>query len=185
MGDFRFTSFLMYTVLLVVFLGLINMVFDLHNLAFVFEFFILLLFMLMALIAVLGIANNMRWAWILLTWLFGFVFIDVALIYSITAAEMPYFFHIIGVVIAGFFISLFSIKAEKEEVEAEEKEEEAKKEITEKTFKPGKYIASKTGLKFHSPKCDWAKKIKKENVVWFDSKEDAIEAGYKEDECVK
>ncbi len=33
-------------------------------------------------------------------------------------------------------------------------------------FKPGKFIASKKGTKFHTAKCDWAKKIDKRNRVW-------------------
>ena len=96
---------------------------------------------------------------------------------AITPAGIPYFLHLLVVAIAGFFISLFSI--EKEKVEA------AKEEAVTKTFTPGKYIASKTGTKFHSPKCDWAKKVKKSNAVWFDNKEDAIKAGYKKDDCIR
>ena len=46
-------------------------------------------------------------------------------------------------------------------------------------------MASKSGTKYHAPKCDWAKKIKKSNAVWFISKEEAKKAGYKKDDCVK
>ena len=53
-----------------------------------------------------------------------------------------------------------------------------------KEFSPGKYIASKTGKKYHIPKCDWAKRIKESNRIWFDSKEEAEEKGLKACDCI-
>jgi len=93
---------------------------------------------------------------------------------AISTERISLFSSFIIVVIVGFFISFFSIKKEKVEVVEE----------VEKEFSPGKYIASKTGTKYHAPKCDWAKKIKKANAVWFDSKDEAKKAGYKKDDCV-
>src|SRR3989338_9039199 len=148
----KLTVFAMHMALLVTFLGLISMVFDLHRFAFILEFLILLGLLLVGVIAAIGISHNMRWAWILLTLFFGFAFLDMLFIKAITTAEIAYFMHLIAVTIVVFFISLFSI--EREKVEA------AKEDAVTKTFKPGKYIASKTGTKFHSPKCDWAKKVK-------------------------
>ena len=172
----KLTVFAMYIALLVTFLGLISMVFDLHRFAFVLEFLILLGLLLVGIIAAIGISHNMRWAWMLLALFFGFAFLDMLFINAITAAETAYFLHLLIVAIAGFFISLFSIKKEKAV---------AKEEAVTKTFTPGKYIASKTGTKFHSPKCDWGKKVKKSNAVWFNSKEDAKKAGYKADACIR
>ncbi|MCH8004231.1 MAG: hypothetical protein IH934_06400 [Nanoarchaeota archaeon] len=170
-----FTKFVMYIILLITFLGLINMIFNLHRFAFYGEFLILLVLLLVAMISALGINNDSRWAWILLTLFFGFVFLDMLLIKAISTEKVYLFLPFIIVTIVGFFISLFSIK--KEKVEAVEE--------VEKEFSPGKYIASKSGTKYHAPKCDWAKKIKKANAVWFDSKEEAKKAGYKKDDCVK
>ena len=174
----KLTVFAMHMALLVTFLGLISMVFDLHRFAFILEFLILLGLLLVGIIAAIGISHNMKWAWMLLALFFGFVFLDILFINAITTAKTAYFLHLLVVAIAGFFISLFSI--EKEKVESAEEE----KTVT-KTFKPGKYIASKTGTKFHSPKCDWAKKVKKSNAVWFNNKEDALKAGYKADDCIR
>ena len=42
----------------------------------------------------------------------------------------------------------------------------------------GKYVASKSGAKYHLPWCAGAKRIKEENKVWFDTEEAAIAAGY-------
>ncbi len=177
MGGNKFAVFAMHIALLVTFLGLISMIFDLHRFAFILEFLILLGLLLIGIIAAIGISHHMRWAWILLTLFFSFVFLDMLFINAITTAKTAYFLHLLIVAIAGFFISLFNIEKEKAEA--------AKEEAVTKTFTPGKYIASKTGTKFHSPKCDWGKKVKKSNAVWFNSKEDAKKAGYKADACIR
>ena len=43
----------------------------------------------------------------------------------------------------------------------------------------GKYVASKNGTAYHFPWCAGALKIKEENKIWFETKEDATKAGYK------
>ncbi len=53
------------------------------------------------------------------------------------------------------------------------------------TFTPGKYVASKRSNVYHEPRCDWAKKIKKDRRVWFVSREEALNKGYKKHDCVK
>src|SRR3989338_39659 len=110
MGGNKLTVFAMHVALLVAFLGLISMVFDLHRFAFILEFLILLGLLLVGIIAAVGISHNMRWAWMLLALFFGFIFLDILFINAITAAETAYFLHLLIVAIAGFFISLFSIK---------------------------------------------------------------------------
>jgi len=42
----------------------------------------------------------------------------------------------------------------------------------------GKYVASKNGNKYHAPWCSGAQRIKAENQIWFNSKEEAELAGY-------
>lgn len=42
----------------------------------------------------------------------------------------------------------------------------------------GKFVASKSGTKYHYPWCSGAKRIKDENKVWFDTAEAARAAGY-------
>lgn len=53
------------------------------------------------------------------------------------------------------------------------------------TFSPGKYVASKRSNVYHEPKCEWAKKIQKERRLWFASREEALDKGYKKHDCVK
>lgn len=42
----------------------------------------------------------------------------------------------------------------------------------------GKYVASKSGAKYHLPWCSGAQTIKETNKIWFNSKEEAEKAGY-------
>lgn len=53
-----------------------------------------------------------------------------------------------------------------------------------KIYYPGKFLASKTGKKYHSPKCDFAKKIPKKRYVWFNNKAQAKKKGYKPCKCI-
>lgn len=43
----------------------------------------------------------------------------------------------------------------------------------------GKYVASKSGKAYHFPWCAGALKIKEENKIWFQTKEEAESRGYK------
>jgi hypothetical protein len=43
----------------------------------------------------------------------------------------------------------------------------------------GAYVASKSGTAYHLPSCQSAQKIKEENKIWFATKEEAENAGYK------
>lgn len=42
----------------------------------------------------------------------------------------------------------------------------------------GKYVASKSGTKYHLPTCSGAKRISDKNKIWFSTKEEAEQAGY-------
>jgi len=42
----------------------------------------------------------------------------------------------------------------------------------------GKYVASKNSNKYHAPWCSGAQRIKEENKIWFNSKEEAEASGY-------
>jgi len=68
--------------------------------------------------------------------------------------------------------------------DAPEASSEAKGSAVSAKFSPGKYVASKNSNNYHEPKCDWAKKIAKVRRVWFATKEEAWEKGYKAHSCV-
>ncbi|MFH1276088.1 MAG: hypothetical protein ABIH82_03175 [Candidatus Woesearchaeota archaeon] len=71
-----------------------------------------------------------------------------------------------------------------EPVEATVKKEVTKTKARAK-HSPGKFVASKNSNNYHEPKCEWAKKIKPARMVWFKSKEEAWDKGYKAHTCVK
>lgn len=43
----------------------------------------------------------------------------------------------------------------------------------------GQYVASKNGSAYHFPWCPGAKQISTQNILWFDTKIEAEEAGYR------
>lgn len=47
------------------------------------------------------------------------------------------------------------------------------------SFPSGQYVASKNGSSYHFPWCSGAKRIKEENKIWFQTKEEAEAGGYK------
>jgi len=81
--------------------------------------------------------------------------------------------------------------AEKEDEVVELVEEEkvdtksVVKSVKKKTVhSPGKYVASTGGSVYHEPKCDWAKRIVKKRMVWFNDKRSANKKGYRGHSCV-
>ena len=48
----------------------------------------------------------------------------------------------------------------------------------------GLFVVSRGGKKYHWPWCSWAKKIKPENQVWFNSEAEAQKAGYSPCACI-
>lgn len=149
------------------------MIFDLQRFAFIGEFLILVLLFPAAIIAAIGTFNNYRWAWITAALFFAFVFLNIIFIYAISTKKIELFLPLIATAIAGFVISIANIKVPK-----------VNTENTTKTHSRGKYIASKTRAKYHTPECNWTRMIKENNAVWFETKEEAKKAGYKADNCV-
>lgn len=191
--------FAMSFILLFVLVSLIFAVFDLHRFAFVFELGILLVLLALFAFAMLAVYSNRLWGWTLMSALLILVLINLLFIYLITGTFETA--HLTAVVfsIAALAISLLSLREprnghEGKEIEEYEKAkdyypfidkmEPVEEPKVEKTFTPGKFVASKKAGKFHAPKCDWAKRIEKENQLWFNSEQDAIASGFKADKCV-
>jgi methylphosphotriester-DNA--protein-cysteine methyltransferase len=51
--------------------------------------------------------------------------------------------------------------------------------------KTGMFVASKNSKIYHSPDCQYVKRIKDENKIFFKSAEDARKKGYTPHSCVK
>lgn len=164
---------------------------------FIAEFFLICFFIIISLIIIAGVYMNQSWAWKLSSLFFIVFIINI---------YFMYFNATHGVLIAngaallaalGFLISVASIGKEEDFIPepVEEKEPEPipsntkiepyGKKTSTTSFEPGKFIASKTGSVYHTAKCDWAKKVKKKNQVWFKNKQEAGKKGYKKHNCVK
>jgi hypothetical protein len=179
MGDSKLSFFILDIILLFVFIGLTLMIFNLKRIPFIGELFIVITLLFLAFIALMGVYNNNNWAYALLSWVFAAVLVDLLLIYYLKRNLSDTFIVTTALSALGFVITVASIK--KKEVKEEVIEEE---DVVKTEFKPGKFIASKTGKSYHSPKCDWAKKIKNKNKVWFDDEKEAKKS-YKAHSCLK
>lgn len=200
----RISFFAMNFILPFVVISFILIVFNLHRFAFVFEMMFLLILIFFLGFAMFIIYYNKRWGWTILGVTLVLLLANTLFIFLLTGRFETAHVTIIIFSIAGLALSLFNLKtspkadhigAEDQYKKAEEyyhyidkmkpKEELKDKEKSiEKTFMPGKFVASKNANKFHSPKCDWAKRINNSNQLWFDSREEAEAKGFEADRCV-
>ncbi len=167
--------------LLIVFLGLIKVIFVFKGLGFLLELLALLILLFIAFIALIPAYSGSRGGWGFLSGVFILILLNLLVIYIRTNMSDKLFLGTALFSAIGFVISVANIK--KEEEYEEPVEEEKEKEVY-TNFEPGKYIASKTGSTYHIPKCDWAQKIKKGNQVWFDDEKEAKKK-FKAHSCVK
>ncbi len=187
MAKGKIGGFLVHLIILVVlFLSLINIVFSFHAKMLMGEFLLLLFFILIAFIAMAGKLGGGNWANGGLSFFYGLNLANFIFIWLIDS-RIPS--GTIILTILGFLIAMVALKTHQEEDFDDDFEEiapapEEKPEVT-ASFEPGKYIASKSGKKYHAPKCDWAKRIKKKSQVWFDDKDQARKKGYKACDCIK
>lgn len=73
----------------------------------------------------------------------------------------------------------------KDNEDSENDKSSSSKEITQEDVTLGKYVGSKNSNKYHLPDSSAAKRIKEENKVWFQSKEEAEAEGYEPGSSVK
>jgi len=180
----------MVIVMFILFLSLINIVFDLTGVFFIFEFLLLLILLLAGVIFTARIIHNSdNWMWSGLMVFFGINLVNISCLFWINANFSDVILPL-TVGAAGFVIALVKKGSEKEQDDVTEEERPAVKEAPKiedikVNFSPGKYVASEIGKKYHIPKCDFAKKINKNNIVWFDDKSDAKRKGYMPCKCIE
>ena len=85
---------------------------------------------------------------------------------------------IILVGLSSFGLGRLSV-LEKEEVVVTYEETASVISSTDFSSKDGGYVASLNGSVYHLPWCSGAERIKEENKIWFNSKEEAERAGYR------
>ncbi|MFH2028277.1 MAG: hypothetical protein ABIJ08_04025 [Nanoarchaeota archaeon] len=184
MGDGKTSFFVLDLILLFVFIGMISIIFGLRRVAFMGELFILIILIFLAFISLIGIYNRYNWGYLLLSLVFAVILADLLFIYYLERCHNNGFIMTAVLTALGFIISIAGIKRKKivNDMDGEDREEIV--EEVKKSFVPGKYVASKTGATYHVANCDWAKKIKKKNQVWFDSEKEA-KKDRKAHSCIK
>jgi hypothetical protein len=189
---------LIYAVLLLLLLfGLIRIFVNTSGSFFLLELFGTLFLLLLTLI---GFAGYKSWGERVLFFVFLFYLINLVLIWYHTNAL---YLVLLFIAVAGFLLSSphrnnncddcsnpVSEEPHSEVFEPVRYEEPKEVKTAAKTsaktqYSPGKFLASKRGNVYHLPKCDWAKRISKTGQVWFKSKEEAWEKGYKAHSCIE
>lgn len=182
MGESKFSFFVTDVILLIVFLGLIRIISRFSGFGFLLELLAIVVLLFIAFIALIPAYSGSRGGWGFLSGVFLLILLNLLVIYIRTNMLGKVFLGTLLFAAIGFVVSVANIK--KEEEVYEEPVEEEKEETVYTNFEPGKYVASKTGSSYHIPKCDWAKKIKENNRVWFDDEKEA-KKNYKAHSCVK
>ena len=180
MGDAKLSFFITDIILLIVFLGLIKIIFKFGGAGFLLELLALVILLFIAFIALIPAYSGSRGGWGFLSGVFFLILLNSLIIYIRTGMSGKAYLGTLLFAAIGFVISVANIK--REEYEAPVKEEEKEEEVY-TNFEPGKYVASKTGSTYHVPKCEWANKIKKKNQVWFDDEKEAKKK-FKAHSCV-
>lgn len=195
--------FAMIFILLFAVVGFILVVFDLRGVAFVFMLGLLLAFMFLLAFGMFLAYQNKRKSWGIIGAVLMLMILNVFVIFLLTrrfgiSYLVSLVFSAFGLVVS--LANVISSREPRAEPAVEDhgkyynaysgKEEPLKAvkseaaATVEKTFTPGKYVASRKANKFHSAKCDWAARISKENRVWFNSREEAQSKGFEADKCV-
>ncbi len=159
----------------VLFLSMISIIFDFTGSFLIFEIMLTILFLVIALILIHSLNANKRWVWPAMLVFFSANLINQIALYRLVGLSriiLPF-----AVTALGFVIALSKSRPDEEEFVEEEPVVES--------HEPGKYVASKTGKKFHVPECGQAKRIKKDRQICFDSEKEAKKEGKTACKCVK
>lgn len=189
--------FSMDILLLFAAIGFIFAVFELHRFAFVFELMLLIVLLLLFIFSMSAIYNNQQWGWTIIAAALAFLIVNMFFVYLITgifetAHLTVLIFSATGLVVAllnlgvlGYGKNTEGYNKSKQYYQHLDKMEPEKADENSilKDFTPGRYIASKKAGKYHTAKCDWAKKISAENRLWFGSEEEAKSKGFEADKC--
>ena len=194
--------FIMNFILLFSIISFTLIVFELHRFAFVFGLMLLLVFISLFAFAMFIIYYNKKWGWTLLGITLILLLVNTFFIFLLTRRFETAHLTTVLFSLAGLGITFVNLRGATKEPEISVEESDKAKEYypyidkmepelkeihepsIEKTFTPGKFIASKNANKFHTAKCDWAKRISKENQLWFNSEEEAKAQGFEADKCI-
>ena len=183
--------------LLVAFLSLTSVAFDLFGYAFILSIVLLGGLLGCTVLGVGGISHGRAWGWSFLT-LISLILIVYSYFVYMVEGTFDNLFTLVASSLILFVVALLNFRLASEprprrqkptvqvyeSLDKMEPMAEEKKAMT-KTFTPGKFVASKFASTFHIAKCEWANNIKKGNRVWFATDNEAKKAGMKAHSCIK
>jgi len=159
---------------------------------YIFELFLVVLFLLLAIIIMVGIYKNKRWSWKVSSLFFLFFLIVLSFMYLNSRGILVFGGSSILAAL-GFIISVANIETERELAPPpppgeEEPEPEVKVEKEVKVVPYGKkvtkkFVAGKRGKIYYKTNSKEAKRVK--NPVWFDTEAEAKKKGYKPHSSLK
>src|SRR3989338_7460457 len=117
MGEAKLGFLFMNIVLLIVFVGFIKLIFDLHRFLFVAEFLFLGVLMLMALVSIVSIYNNIRFGWALMALMLGLILMNLLFIYLLKSPKSSILLPAAVAGLLGLVISLVKIRKPEESEE--------------------------------------------------------------------
>lgn len=186
--------FLVFAVLLFILnMLLIRQTFAFSGELFIFEFFLIFFLGIMAVDSINELTKNNASCFSVLAIYFCLILLNSAGLKIASNAGVSLSILLLSGI--GFVLSAANINPKKDSSEETFKdvEKEVIEEIVEskekaEPVKPSysyvKYLASKTGKKFHLPECVLAKKISKKNRIWLNGKKEAKQKGYKPCKCI-
>jgi hypothetical protein len=154
----------------------------------IYNLFLLTLFILLAITIIGGVYNGRNWAWKAASLYFLLFLIVISFMYLNSRGVLVFGASSV-LAAAGFLLAVFNIQKERmlHAPPAPEEEHEEPKVVpygkVSKSYSPGKFIGSTRGGVYHTPKCDWAKRIR--TPTWFISEEEAKKKGYKPHSCLE
>ena len=174
-------------ILAVVFMGFLLVIFNLSGKFFMAHIVLFAFMLIIAFIALIGIFYNLRWGWLMITFVASLIVLDELFIYLATRLFGIIFLVSFVSALLGLIYSLSNIKQrketsaniEEEKIESIEKIEKAEKQSAKK------FLGKKTGKTYHDLNCAIGKRIKSADLVWFKSMEEAASKGYVAHNCVK
>lgn len=185
-------------------LGIIIVLLGLSSIRFVAELSILIVIFIIFIITLYGLIEDRPWACLTATASFAVNLANTFVLYLMQDDILPTVSALLLLNAVGFALAVSSMCSRRvctarraDDIEIEEikpmtietyeirpDKAEARSEVT-KNYSPGKYIGSVLGNKYHSPKCDFAKKIPKQNRIWFTAETDAKKQGYMPCKCLE
>ncbi len=163
--------------------------------------FTFLILWYMMIISILSTYYEKKGAYAAMVILYSLNLLNLALMLKLAESQLFMFAAAIAFSVLGLLVSAYGIPskllkevvtevelpkfyARSEPTDALTKKEiehaaQVTKTIVKKTFAPARFVASNKGENFHSPKCDWAKKIFSKNQIWFKDAAEAESKGYK------